>query len=263
MSKKTEREIQDEIRKELEGLLGDDPIMTSSTTSNQIKSGNVSDVAIDGGTDLGDRLQHPFAQPMNFHDIKEEAAKDARKTLKTLMDFYLGSKIIKKNEYVKYKQKVDEMSLSNMMFAIKTSQHAIIKLLEEIDMGNTHPRNFEAMATLNNQMMNMIKHQQALFVTMEEGYKKIKGDHEMAEAEDRTEDQDAVVVNSGPLKTRGTRMLMQNLRKKIESAPKDEQSADKPRLTDARSRPANPMDGVGGPVVDSEDDIYGDLDEHF
>jgi hypothetical protein len=267
--KKTEKDLQEEIRQNLESLLGDDPLV--GATAPATASNAAQPVAnIDSESDLGDKLEHPHAQPMDFHKTKKAAMTDAKRTLKSLMDFYLGNKIIKQNEYVKYKKKVDEMSLSNMMFAIETSQHAIIKLLEEIDMGNTHPRNFEAMASLNSQMMNMIKHQQALFVTMEEGYKKVKHDHESIEAEDRTVDVKAedVTILDGSFKTRGTKMLMANLQKTIKEDKEDkpEETDEVPRLTDVYNRPENIVPNAPSKRKskdDGSDEIYGDLDEHF
>lgn len=275
MAKQSEKDLQEEIRQNLESLLGDDPVVgakspaTAANASQPVERQQQNGVAIDGGTDLGDKLQHPFSVPMDFQVKRKEAMTDAKRTLKSLMDFYLGSKIIKKNEYVKYKKRVDEMSLSNMMFAIETSQHAVIKLLEEIDMGNTHPRNFEAISTLNSNMMNMIKHQQALFVTMEEGYKKIKNDHEAVEAEDRTVDatSEDVTILDGSFKTRGTKMLMANLQKTIKANAIENADAEEvPRLTDVRNRPDNTVPGAPTKKTsddDGSDEIYGDLDEHF
>lgn len=270
MAKQTEKDLQEEIRQNLESLLGDDPLVGANAPATAANAAQP--VAnIDGGSDLGDKLEHPHAQPMDFHKQKKSAMTDAKRTLKSLMDFYLGQKIIQKNEYIKYKKRVDEMSLANMMFAIDTAQHAIIKLLEEIDMGNTHPRNFEAITSLNGQMMNMIKHQQALFVTMEEGYKKVKHDHEAIEAEDRTEDvkTEDVTVLDGSYKTRGTKMLMANLQKTIK-AEKDLKGDDEvdevPRLTDVNNRPDNTVPNAPSKkrsTDDGSDEIYGDLDEHF
>lgn len=261
MGKQNEREIQDDIRRGLESILGDEALQNP-------QSGNV---IIDNSTGtLGDSLQHPNAEPMNLHELKDEAQKDAKKTLRTLIDFYLGSKMIKKNEYAKYKQRIDEMSLSNMMFAIRTAQLAVIKLLEDIDMGNTHPRNFEALVSLNGQMMNMIKHQQALFVTMEEGYKKIKNDQTEIEGQDKVEDvsSEDVTVLAGSFKSRGTKLLMQNLRKTIKTTSDNADNASEsvPRLTDARNRPENSIKDLSNESDDaqeSKNDIYDDLDEHF
>lgn len=257
--KETERALQEKIARDLEGLLDGSAMGETNLPANTNNN-------VPSELSLGDKLEHPNAQPMDFHKKKDEAKAEARKTLNSLMKFYLGEKIIKKNEYTKYKKRVDEMSLSNMMFAIETSQHAIIKLLEEIDMGNTHPRNFEAIASLNSQMMNMVKHQQALFVTMEEGYKKIKHDQEEVDQEDRTEDGDAEDVTSvlsGSFKTRGTKMLMKNLRKEVgNDAPESDEND--VRLTDAFHRPENTiMELDQDDDMDDGDEIYGDLGEHF
>lgn len=265
--KKSEKEIQEEIANNLKSLLGDDPILKPQAPAPPQPKGSTP-VQIDGdGIDNG-MLTHPNAQPMNLHEAKDEAQRDAKKTLKSLIDFYLGAKMIKKNDYAKFKQRIDEMSLSNMMFAIKTAQLAVIKLLEEIDMGNTHPRNFEALVSLNGQMMNMIKHQQALFVTMEEGYKKIKQDQIQLESEDRTEDvpSEDVTILDGSFKSRGTKMLMQNLRKTIETGVENGQAPIEhaPRLTDAHNRPENKVrTNQTEKKADPNDEIYGDLDEHF
>jgi hypothetical protein len=259
MSKKSEKEIQEEIRKNLEGLLGDDVLSAPLAKTD-------ANMDMDG---MGERLEHPNAQPMNLHEVKDEVAKDAKNALKSLIDFYLGAKFIAKNDYAKYKRRIDEMSLSNMMFAMRTAQLAVIKLLEEIDMGNTHPRNFEALVSLNGQMMNMIKHQQALFVTMEEGYKKIKADQAEVDDENRTEDVDSEDITFGGItRTRGTKMLMSNLQKTIKAKVADDAETDEtsvPRLTDARNRPANHIPGADRKTEfdDESDEIYGGLDEHF
>lgn len=260
MAEKTsEKALQEKIRQDLEGLLGDDVKSTLTTTK---KSGFTPETGeLGGDISIGAKMVHPYAQPTDFHKKKMEATIDARKTLKSLVNFYLGSKIIQKNEYTKYKKRVDEMSLANMMFAIDTSQYAIIRLLEEIDLGGTHPRHFEALATLNAQMMNMIKHQQSLFVTMEEGYKKIKSDHQTIEAEDKTEDVDATVegevtVINGSFKSRGTKMLMQNLHKTVEL----KETTKGTRLTDARNRPDSVMK-IEVKKTSDEDDAYDNIDE--
>ncbi len=261
MAKETQKSVEQKIAQELESLMDDSSVLVSEPNNSMAPMG----LSENG---LGDKLQHPNTIPTDFHKLKKSASSDARKTLKSLMDFYLGAKIIKKNEYVKYKKKVDEMGLSNLMFAIEASQYAIIKLLEDIDMGNTHPRNFEAMATLNGQMMNMIKHQQALFVTMEEGYKKIKHDHEDAEHQaEKTEDvsHEDVTIIDGTYKTRGTKLLMANMQKKIKENPTEAPSS-AGRLTNPHNRPENTIKGAPKKRTSEDeesDELYGDLGEHF
>lgn len=270
-NKQSQKQLQDSIRKNLENILENDmpPV-------NDLQSKDAGKPAISSDEDgLGAKLDHPYAQPTDFHKVKDEALAESRKTLKALIDFY---KVGKSNEYaVKYKRRVDEMSLSNIMFAMKAMQQSIIKLMEDIDMGNTHPRNFEALATLNGQLMNLIKHQAAYMVTMEEGYKKIKNDQAQMDAESGAEDTKAEDVTgfdpNNTFKSRGTKLLMQNLKKttdaKTEEAHEDGKVEEaQPRLTDARNRPDSAMKPVDGENNGEEKNkpeggIYGDLDEHF
>jgi hypothetical protein len=262
MSQSNEKALQEELRKDLESLLNDDLNFQSTSGNSELTLNN-------GGVELGEKMMHPNAVPTDFHKLREAAAVDAKKTLTSLVKFYLGAKIIKKNEYNKYKKKFDEMSLANMMFAIEVGQVAIIKLLEDIDMGNTHPRNFEALATLNGQMMNMVKHQQALFITMEEGYKKIKSDYEEIEAKDDSQVEETEVEDitniSGSYKSRGTKALMANIQKNIKANTieiiKDTNHVS---LTDPYNRPDNKIYTAPTKQNTTEsDDIYDDLDEHW
>jgi hypothetical protein len=256
---------QDEIRKQLEDmLLGGEQI--------DDKSAKEKPIANDDEQGPLAKVQHPSTRNMDFYAVKEEAENESKKLLKSVIDFYLDAKIIKKNEYIKYKKAVDEMSLSNIMFSLKTTQHAIIKLMEEIDMGNIHPRIFEVLGQLQNQMMTTIKHQAAYAITMENGYKQIKDDHDRIEYQkslDKNKDGDSEIKSIGEgesLKVRGTKGLMLSIKSKIEEGKFEDveiEGEDKqqiPRLTDPHNRPANPM--TGDNVSDSFDEETGfDIDD--
>jgi hypothetical protein len=77
-----------------------------------------------------------------------------------------------------YKQKIDAMNVSSMMLQLKTAQHAITKLLEEIDLGNANPRMFEVLAQLQSQIMQMPKDYQNYLTKMEESYVRLRGEGE-------------------------------------------------------------------------------------
>jgi hypothetical protein len=82
---------------------------------------------------------------------------------------------------VEFKKKADTMNLSAMMFQLKSAQHAITKILEEIDLGNMHPRLFEVLAQLQSQIMQMPKDYQAYLEKMEQNYKKTKIEIEVSQ----------------------------------------------------------------------------------
>jgi hypothetical protein len=114
------------------------------------------------------------------------------------------------------------MNLSAMMFQLKSAQHAITKILEEIDLGNMHPRLFEVLAQLQSQIMQMPKDYQAYLEKMEQNYKKTKLEieekrHAGGMVLDQTPGTDGVYLSTGNqsdggLRSRGTRGIMEGLR---------------------------------------------------
>ena len=141
------------------------------------------------------------------------------------------------------------MAMSNVIFSLKTCQHAIIKIMEEIDMGNIHPRLFEVLAQLQGQMMSIVKHSAALSITTEESYKKIKDDNDRMEymksleSGDNEPNEDVKLLGE-PLKVRGTKNIMLEIKNRVNDIPfEDVTEKEKiPRLTDPHNRPANPLD---------------------
>ena len=260
--KKKDKEAQDNIRKQLEDML---------LGGEQISDDSVKDKPIANDEDKGPlaKVQHPNTKSMDFYNVKDEIEGESKKLLKSVIDFYLDAKIIKKNDYLKYKKAVDEMTLSNIMFSLKTTQHAIIKLMEEIDMGNLHPRIFEVLAQLQNQMMVVVKHQAAYMITLEEGYKKIKDDHDRVEYQksldkDKGEPDEMKALGEGePLKIRGTKGLMLSIKGKIEDAKEetDEKKEEKPRLTDPHNRPSNPIESTDDVENRFDDDTGFEIDD--
>lgn len=261
MSDKKDKTGQDNIRKQLEDML---------LGGEQIDEKAMKEKPVANGEEQGPlaKVQHPNTKQMDFYNVKDEIEGESKKLLKSVIDFYLDAKIIKKNDYLKYKKAVDEMTLSNIIFSLKTTQHAIIKLMEEIDMGNIHPRIFEVLAQLQNQMMVVVKHQAAYMITLEEGYKKIKDDHDRVEYQkslDKSGDtEETKAIGEGDsLKIRGTKGLMLSIKNKIEDSKHDEAEPEetKPRLTDPYNRPANPMES-GDNITDRFDEENGfDIDE--
>lgn len=258
---KEDKNTQDGIRKQLEDML---------LGGEQIDEASMKDKPIANGEEQGPlaKVQHPETRNMNFYNVKDEIEGESKKLLKSVIDFYLDAKIIKKNEYLKYKKAVDEMTLSNIIFSLRTTQHAIIKLMEEIDMGNIHPRIFEVLAQLQNQMMVVVKHQAAYMITLEEGYKKVKEDHDRIEYQksldkDKDGDDDIKTLGEGDsLKIRGTKGLMLSIKNKMDASKDSEKEPEtKQRLTDPHSRPVNPMD-AGDEASDKFEEEHGfDIDE--
>lgn len=161
---------------------------------------------------------------MDFSTAKSDVGNDARKLMESIVDFYLKENYIEKSDYVSYKQKIDAMNVSSMMLQLRTAQHAITKLLEEIDLGNGNPRMFEVLAQLQSQIMQMPKDYQNYLTKMEESYIRLRGEGERkAYAGGIQMEYDPANKTSGlgptpnlghseGIKVRGTKGLMEGLR---------------------------------------------------
>lgn len=115
---------------------------------------------------------------MDFSTAKTVVGSDARALMISIVDLYLKENLIEKSDYVTYKQKIDAMNISSMMLQLKTAQHAITKLIEEIDLGNANPRMFEVLAQLQSQIMQMPKDYQQYLNKMEESYVRLRSEGE-------------------------------------------------------------------------------------
>ena len=167
-------------------------------------------------------LSTPDIPPIKPHrelkidTVKSEVEMEARAILESLSKFYNDVENISEDSYMKHKQKIDAMSISTMAFQIRTAQHAIAKIIEEIDSGRVEPRLFEVLAQLQNQVMQMPKNFSYYMTQMEKNYKQLKDESEdIKKGGDIQFDENGNIIqskeNEDLLKARGTRSLMENL----------------------------------------------------
>jgi len=156
---------------------------------------------------------------MDYMDEKISSASEAKSMLDSLVKFYFDENLISSNSYLEYRKKIDSMNVSSMMFQLKTAQHAITKILEEIDMGNMTPRLFEVLAQLQGQIIQMSKDHQQYLDKMEKSYKTMKDDIDSKNynggimiGESSQEDTDGIRSDTDGIRVRGTRGLMEGLR---------------------------------------------------
>jgi len=89
---------------------------------------------------------------MNFDSLKTEVETESKSILGSLIKFYMDTDIIDENDYIHFRAKIDALSISTMAFQIRTAQHAVTKMLDEIDAGGQYQaRNFEVLAQMQNQ----------------------------------------------------------------------------------------------------------------
>lgn len=177
--------------------------------------------------DMLNGIENPNLPPlkpqrtMNLDTVKNDVEFEAKRILNALAEFYWDPNIIEGKEYIEEKQKMDAMMVSVMAFNVRTAQHAITKLLEEIDSGNFQPRMFEVLAQLQNQMMQMPKNFSSYVTQMEKNYKVLKTEAEQKQNSNpisMDEDGNVISVNPGEtLKVRGNKSLMEGLQNLMKS----------------------------------------------
>ena len=200
--KKTISEQAEFIRKDLEDLLGPNE-------------------NIDVEQDPNDLPVPKFqtAKPLvNYEDMKGVSDKQAKKTINSLMKFYLDADIIEKDEYLQAKKKMDEMTMGSLVYQLKAGERALTTLLETIEGGELAPRMFEVLATLQKSMLDIIKSQTMYLMATEESAKRIARDIELYKKRDRDNELEQVGGRENGNIQRGTKDLMNQIQAGIQQA---------------------------------------------
>jgi hypothetical protein len=195
----------DEIRRELENLIGPDESLDM----------------IDKDPELP--AMRPQQSMVNYTDMKSGAEKKAKKTIESLMKFYLDQDLIDNNEYVKAKQKIDEMTMASLVYQLQAGERALTTLLETIDGGELSPRMFEVLATLQKSMLDIIKSQTMYLMAAEESVKRISRDAELFHQKTNKEitGGGAPVSTEGATVQRGTKDLMRAIAEGMKLSAED------------------------------------------
>jgi hypothetical protein len=165
-----------------------------------------------------------YANSMNYEEVKAETDSKANNIVDSIAEFYLNKNIIEEIPYVKQKNIVDKLTVSNLLFQMKTAEHAITKLLEEIDNGNLHPRTFEVLASLQKSKMEIVKHLAQFMVIMENNYKSLREDYRVKNSEEPLQITAGITEEVGEeekeeqvnkFQMRGSRQLIEALRQVV------------------------------------------------
>ena len=205
--KKTIAEQADQIRQELDDLIGDSPLDVENDPK-----------------DLPIQAKPTGLAPMvNYTELKSGATKKAQRTITSLMKFYLDADIIEKDEYIKAKKQMDEMTMSSLIYQLQAGERALTTLLETIDSGELAPRMFEVLATLQKSMLDIIKSQTMYLMAAEEGTKRIARDIEIyQQRQNQSEIEGAGGDSSNKNIQRGTKDLMAAIRAGIDGASEED-----------------------------------------
>jgi hypothetical protein len=194
----------EDIRRDLEELIGSDTDPINNTI------------------DIDPQLPAKRPEPMmSFGELKESSTKKAKKTISALMKFYLDTDIIERDEYIQAKKKMDEMTMSSLVYQLQAGERALTTLLEAIEDGEVAPRMFEVLATLQKSMLDIIKSQTMYLMATEESAKRIARDIDIYKKRDDIKEIEASTGEKYTGETsiqRGTKDLMRMIREGISDA---------------------------------------------
>jgi len=203
--KKSIKDQAEDIRKELDELIGESVDITEATD-----------------TDPAFLPLQPKEVLPSFGELKLRSTKTAKKTITALMKFYLAEDIIEKDEYIAAKKKMDEMTMSSLVYQLQAGERALTTLLETIEDGELAPRMFEVLATLQKSMLDIIKSQTMYLMATEESAKRISRDIEIYKKRDDIREIEESGGSTGDSAVqRGTKDLMRMIRSGIDSETQD------------------------------------------
>ena len=198
--KKSIKDQAEDIRKELDELIGESVDITETTD-----------------TDPAFLPIQPKEVLPSFGQLKSKSTTTAKKTITALMKFYLDEDIIERDEYIQAKKKMDEMTMSSLVYQLQAGERALTTLLETIEDGELAPRMFEVLATLQKSMLDIIKSQTMYLMATEESAKRISRDIEIYKKRDDIREIEESGGSSGDSAVqRGTKDLMRMIRSGIE-----------------------------------------------
>lgn len=257
---KPEKIIEEQIKKSLDSIIMEeslDSVIEANTSElPRIKSSNL----------------------MDYDEEKSTAFTEANSLLDSLTNFYLDPDKIGAPDHLDQKKKIDAINISSMMFQLKSAQHAITKILEEIELGNTHPRLFEVLGQLQSQIMQMPKDYQNYMDKMEQGYKRLRVEveqknHSEGISMERSSEGGTYIASSTPegtIKSRGTKNMMEGIRellggeiediKPVEIDEEKIRKMDPNSIVNARHKKIIDVDRISSDEEESEDDYTLDDD---
>lgn len=206
MSDKNIKSQAEEIRKELDDLIGDN---------------NTIEETIETDPQLPAREMPSMP---SFTELKGSSTKKAQKTITSLMKFYLDEDIIERDEYIQAKKKIDEMTMSSLIYQLQAGERALTTLLQTIEDGELAPRMFEVLATLQKSMLDIIKSQTMYLMAAEEGVKRIAKDIDIYRKRDDKREIEASTdpvapgAAGGDTVQRGTKDLMRMIRQGVDES---------------------------------------------
>lgn len=191
------------------------------------------------------------APPLDFEEMNSTFEKQAKDITSSMLKFYVDLGVIEKHDYIKQKQILDNSSIQNIFFQLKTIRMAIEKIAEEINQGNTHPRLFEVFGQLQDKLTTVIKTQANYMLFLEDTYKKMNQDVEQRGAIGESPARALPTAANEYYITAGTK----NLIKEIDAIEVEGEELDSRHLTHPSKKTEVMLErGISNSIAEDEED---------
>lgn len=168
----------------------------------------------------------------NFVEKKLEVENSAKIILEGIIDIYFSGKLIEKPEYLELKKKLDEQTLSALMYSLETNMHTCTKILEQIDSGDLNVRLLEVYTRIQQSILEVVKVKTNYVQIIEDNYKKMSSElieiQEEKKVEEENNEQDIKKISEKSVssedgfQTLGTKNAIKHIRDTTEIIIKDE-----------------------------------------
>lgn len=186
--------------------------------------------------------------PYNFEEMSNQFTKKAREITDSLFKNFVDLGIFEDNDYAKHKKELDTINISNLFFQLKTLKITIIKVMEEITSGNTHPRLIEVMGQLQDKMAAITKTQANYIIFLEESYQKLNREKPIND--------DSLKVGSSP--EEGQFFITIGTKNVTKSLPEDAQTISREKISGSLIDPTQKSDLMRKRNIEISDDDESD-----
>ncbi len=149
---------------------------------NSIEATEQNNLGVSGDLDADRRAraEEIKAEKAKFEDTftreERECAEAAKSLLISISKVFLHGFVITEDSYMAHKMQVEQLSLSGLLFQLKTSRRAIHKLSQDIHLGTATPRQYEVLAQLQRVVLDISKFQHEYMISLEASVREIAED---------------------------------------------------------------------------------------
>ena len=160
---------------------------------------------------------------IDFGKVRDNSYNEAKTLMDKLLKFYAKSDIITNNEYLTARKNLESQTLGSLIYQLRTAETMMTKLMEQIDRGVVEARMFEVLAETQKSLLEITRSVN-VFVNNVEQNMQLNINELESQDESISDDSGNNSLESGDLKYRGTRGLMQQINNEKDNSNEENQN---------------------------------------